>query len=393
MKLLGILFLSVFACLPLSAAEDGFRPLFNGKDLAGWDGNPELWSVQDGAITGKTTGQAQLKYNQFLIWRGGKVKNFELRLKVKHQGNNTGVQYRSRELPENGTWSIGGYQCDMHPNPPYNAMVYDERGRGIITQNGQRVVIDPQGQKWVTEEHEPVKVDPSEWHDYTIIANGNHLIHQIDGKVTIDLTDHEEKARSLEGLLAFQIHQGAAMTVQIKDVMLKDLPDGGLIAFNQISIPSDAQLIQPPGAKPKAAPVPAAAVPAEPAKPKLNDTPALKPAEPEKPKAAPEAEKPKPKPTPEPEKPTEVAKISFEKDVLPIFKAKCTKCHGDSGAKGGVDLRTLKDTVGFGVKPGDLKGSMVWQSIADGSMPPSGNPKVSEAEKKTISQWITSGAK
>ena len=267
MKFPGILFLSVFACLPLSAAEDGFRPLFNGKDLAGWDGNPELWSVQDGAITGKTTGPAQLKYNQFLIWRGGKVKNFELRLKVKHQGNNTGVQYRSRELPENGTWSIGGYQCDMHPNPPYNAMVYDERGRGIITQNGQRVVIDPQGQKWVTDEHEPVKVDPSEWHDYTIIANGNHLIHQIDGKATIDLTDHEEKARSLEGLLAFQIHQGPAMTVQIKDVMLKDLPDGGLIAFNPLSIPSDAQLIQPPGAKPKAAPAPAAAAPAEPAKP------------------------------------------------------------------------------------------------------------------------------
>ncbi len=267
MKFSGIVFLSVFACLPLSAAEDGFRPLFNGKDLAGWDGNPGLWSVQDGAITGKTTGPAQLKYNQFLIWRGGKVKNFELRLKVKHQGNNTGVQYRSRELPENGTWSIGGYQCDMHPNPPYNAMVYDERGRGIITQNGQRVVIDPQGQKWVTDEHEPVKVDPSEWHDYTIIANGNHLIHQIDGKVTIDLTDHEEKARSLEGLLAFQIHQGPAMTVQIKDVMIKDLPDGGLIAFNQISIPSDAQLIQPPGAKPKAAPTPAAAAPAEPAKP------------------------------------------------------------------------------------------------------------------------------
>jgi putative heme-binding domain-containing protein len=155
----------------------------------------------------------------------------------------------------------------MHPNPPYNAMVYDERGRGIITQNGQRVVIDPSGQKWVTDEHEPVKVDPSEWHDYTIIANGNHLIHQIDGKVTIDLTDHEEKARSLEGLLAFQIHQGPAMTVQIKDVMIKDLPDGGLIAFNQISIPSDAQLIQPPGAKPKAAPAPAAAAPAEPAKP------------------------------------------------------------------------------------------------------------------------------
>jgi putative heme-binding domain-containing protein len=260
MKLPGIFFLTLLTCLPLRAADEGFRPLFNGKDLTGWDGNPELWSVRDGTITGTTTGPDQMKYNQFLIWRGGKVKNFELRLKVKHQGNNTGVQYRSRELPQNGPWSVGGYQCDLHPNAPYNAMVYEERGRGIITQNGQTVVIDPQGQKWVTAEHEPVKVNPAEWHDYTIIANGNHLIHQIDGKVTIDLTDHEEKARSLEGLIAFQIHKGPAMTVQIKDVMLKDLPDGGVVAFNQLSIPSDAQLMQRPGppGKPKAK----AAVPA-----------------------------------------------------------------------------------------------------------------------------------
>ena len=269
MNLSGICLLIILAGLPLQSAEDGFRPLFNGTDLSGWDGNPELWSVQDGAITGKTTGPGQLKYNQFLIWRGGKVKNFELRLKVKHQGNNTGVQYRSRELPENGTWSIGGYQCDMHPNPPYNAMAYEERGRGIICQNGQTVVIDPQGQKWVTGEHEPVKVDPSGWHDYTITANGNHLIHKIDGKVTIDLTDYEEKARSLEGLLAFQIHQGPAMTVQIKDVMLKDLPDGGLLAFDQISIPSDAQLMQKPGSAPKsktaAAVLPAPVAPTVPA--------------------------------------------------------------------------------------------------------------------------------
>ena len=254
---------------PLLGAEDGFRPLFNGTDLTGWDGNPELWSVTDGSITGRTTSPDQMKYNQFLIWRGGKVKNFELHLKVKHQGNNSGVQYRSRELAENGPWSIRGYQCDLHPNAPYNAMAYEERGRGIITQNGQTVVIDPQGQKWVTAEHEPIKVDPAEWHDYTIIASGNRLIHQIDGKTTIDLTDHEEKARALEGLLAFQIHQGPAMSVQIKDVMLKELPEGGLIAFKPTTIPSDAQLLPPPGApaKPKTAaapaavPAPAAAVP------------------------------------------------------------------------------------------------------------------------------------
>jgi putative heme-binding domain-containing protein len=227
-----------------ASAQDGFKPLFNGKDLTGWDGNPELWSIEDGCITGKTTGPEQLAYNQFLIWRGGKVKNFELHAKIKQSGNNTGIQYRSKELPENGKWSIGGYQCDIHPATPNNAMVYEERGRGIIVQNGQGVVIDPEGKRWLASEHEPVKVDIATWHEYTVIAQGNHLIHKIDGQVTIDLLDFEESKRSLEGLIAFQIHRGPAMNVQIKDVMLKELPDGDVISFEKSAIPSDAQIIE-----------------------------------------------------------------------------------------------------------------------------------------------------
>lgn len=238
-----LLFLSLLFT-SFASAQDGFKPLFNGKDLTGWDGNPELWSVEDGCITGKTTGPEQLSYNQFLIWRGGKVKNFELHAKIKESGNNTGIQYRSKELPENGKWSIGGYQCDIHPAHPNNAMVYEERGRGIIVQNGQGVVIDPEGKRWLASEHEPVKVDIAEWHEYTVIAQGNHLIHKIDGKVTIDLLDFEESKRALEGLVAFQIHRGPAMKVQIKDVMLKELPDGGVISFEKSAIPSDAQIIE-----------------------------------------------------------------------------------------------------------------------------------------------------
>lgn len=235
------LLLSAFASVH---AQDGFKPLFNGKDLAGWDGNPELWSVQDGCITGKTTGPEQLPYNQFLIWRGGVVKNFELHAKIKESGNNTGIQYRSKELTEVGKWSIGGYQCDVHPAPANNAMVYEERARGIICQNGQSVVIDPEGKRWLTAECEPVKVDIAEWHDYVVIAQGNHLIHKLDGQVTIDLTDHEETARALGGLLAFQIHRGPAMNVQIKDVMLKELPEGGVIAFDKAALPATAKLVE-----------------------------------------------------------------------------------------------------------------------------------------------------
>jgi hypothetical protein len=238
----ALLFLALFATAV--SAEDGFTPLFNGKDLTGWDGNPELWKVENGEIVGTTTGPEQLSYNQFLIWRGGVVKNFELRAKIKVVGNNSGIQYRSKELPENGKWSIGGYQCDVHPAAPNNAMIYEERGRGIIVQNGQGVVIDPEGKRWLAAEHDTVMVDVAEWHEYTIIAQGNHLIHKIDGQQTIELHDFELAKRSLEGLLAFQIHRGPAMKVQIKDVMLKALPEGGVIDFENFPIPSDAQIIE-----------------------------------------------------------------------------------------------------------------------------------------------------
>ncbi|MCB1093763.1 MAG: DUF1080 domain-containing protein, partial [Verrucomicrobiae bacterium] len=166
-------------------------------------------------------------------------------------GNNTGIQYRSAELPEVGKWSIGGYQCDVHPTPANNAMVYDERGRGIICQNGQSVVIDPQGARWLVAERDPVTVDVAEWNEYTVIAQGNHLIHKLNGQVTIDLVDHEEAERELEGLLAFQIHRGPAMNVQIKDVMFKELPDGGVIPFAKSNIPNDAQKIEKPASSAK----------------------------------------------------------------------------------------------------------------------------------------------
>jgi len=236
---------------PLCGAEEEFRSLFNGKDLTGWDGNPELWSVQDGCITGTTTGPEQLAYNQFLIWRGGTLENFELRVKIKQSGNNSGIQYRSKEMPEIGKWSVGGYQCDVHPVTLNNAMVYEERGRGIIVRNGQSMVIDPQGASWLVAQRDPVEADVSQWHEYTIIARGNRLIHKIDGQVTIDLVDHDEAKRSLSGILAFQIHRGPAMKIQIKDVMLKELPNGDVVAFDQAALPEGAKKLETKKRRPK----------------------------------------------------------------------------------------------------------------------------------------------
>ena len=270
---LSALLAVLLAALSPLSAQDGFKPLFDGKTLAGWDGNPELWSVEDGAITGKTKGPDHLAYNQFLVWNGV-VKNFELRAKVKCSASNSGIQYRSKALPEVGKWVVAGYQCDIHANTPYNGMVYDERGRGILVQNGQSVIIDDKAAKWLSAEHDPVKVDFTEWHEYVIIAQGNRLIHKVDGKVTIELVDHDAKDRELEGLLAFQVHKGPAMIVQIKDVMLKELPEVPLVTLDKSPIPSDAQRIVPPGAgkkapaknAPKAAPAPGKAKAKAPAK-------------------------------------------------------------------------------------------------------------------------------
>ncbi|MEM7386210.1 MAG: family 16 glycoside hydrolase, partial [Verrucomicrobiota bacterium] len=225
-----------------SSDADGFKSLFNGKDLTGWDGNPKLWKVEDGVIKGRTKDAKDLKYNEFLIWRGGKLENFELKATVKVTGqNNSGIQYRSAEMPKVGKWVVGGYQCDIHPKAANNAMAYHERGRGIVAQNGQSVAVDPAGRKWLVAERDPVAVDIANWHQYRIVARGNRVQHFLDGKVTSELSDFDEKNRSLSGLLAFQIHRGPAMTVEIKEVLLKTLPAEGVIPFAKADIPSDAQ--------------------------------------------------------------------------------------------------------------------------------------------------------
>jgi hypothetical protein len=239
--------MSILTALFASLAWGQERSLFNGKDLTSWEGNPASWTVEDGCITGVTKDDAPLPYNQFLIWRGGTVKNFELRAKVRQSGNNSGIQYRSKELKDVGPWSIAGYQCDIHPQAANNAMLYDERERGIVAQNGQTIIVDRDGAKWLVKETEPVKADVAEWNEYTVIARGNRLIHKLNGQVTVDVTDHQESQRELEGLLAIQIHRGPAMKVQIKDIMLRELPDGEVLSPEQAPVPADAKKLAAPG--------------------------------------------------------------------------------------------------------------------------------------------------
>jgi putative heme-binding domain-containing protein len=242
------------AALTGAADEPGFVPIFNGKDLTGWEGDQALWSVQDGAITGTTTDEKRLPYNKFLIWRGGKPGNFELKAKVRLAGNsNSGIQYRSTHLTSAGEFVVGGYQMDIHPSPNYNGMLYDERGRGILAQVGQKVVIAENGDTFTSPfAHKPSPVKLDEWNDYSIVARGNHLVHAINGQTTVDVIDHQASERELDGIIAFQVHVGPAMKVQFKEIVLKTLPEGGLLSPDQAPAPADAVRKAAPAAKGKA---------------------------------------------------------------------------------------------------------------------------------------------
>lgn len=202
--------------------EAGFKPIFDGKTLEGWDGNPKFWSVQEGAITGQTTAENPTNGNTYLIWRDGTVDDFVLRLQYKIVGGNSGIQYRSKEL---GTWVVGGYQADFEAGPTYSGILYEERGRGIVAERGQKVTLKPDGSKAVEKIAESADLQKliknEDWNDYEVIAQGDHLTHKINGTVFSETIDEDAKNRALSGLLALQLHAGPPMKVQFKNIRLK----------------------------------------------------------------------------------------------------------------------------------------------------------------------------
>jgi hypothetical protein len=213
------------AALADEKADTGFVPIFDGKTLTGWDGDPKFWSVKDGAITGQTTKDKAAKHNTFLFWKDP-VSDFELHVKCREVEGNSGIQYRSKRMPD---WVAAGYQCDMGPGKNHNAKLYDERGkRGFICTAGQKVTISADGKKKVVASDAAVPefadgLDDTQWHDYVIIAKGHHLQHLIDGHLIIDCTDEDQDHAALTGILGFQIHAGHPMTVQFKDIEIKKL--------------------------------------------------------------------------------------------------------------------------------------------------------------------------
>ena len=213
--------------LPVLAATvnaQEFQSLFNGKDLSGWAGKTEFWSVKDGAIFGQTTKDKPTKGNTFLVWQGGDVADFVFKAKVRFAGNNSGVQYRSELFGKPEDFVVKGYQADLHPKPDFFGMLYAEKWRGIVARRFQRVVVDADGKTKVVGEvgDKNQKLVDTEWNELTIIAVGNRQIHQVNGVTTMDLTDNHPEAKR-KGILALQLHAGAPMTVEFKDIRLRHL--------------------------------------------------------------------------------------------------------------------------------------------------------------------------
>jgi hypothetical protein len=265
LKASGILALSLVACLSLSLAarmpddptssaalaaggpvivqaqnaggnpnafvpEPGFKKLFDGRTLAGWRGKEGFWSVEDGAIVGRTTKDRPSEGNTFLFAQAGDkdliVDDFEVRLSYRITADNdknfanSGIQYRSKDR---GNFVAAGYQADFEAGTTFSGILYDEAGgaggRGIMAMRGEQVTWDRGAKKAVTghlgkSEEIQAKIKKDDWNDYVVIARGAHLQHFINGVPTVDVFDEAEGKRLSSGILALQLHAGQPMTVR-----------------------------------------------------------------------------------------------------------------------------------------------------------------------------------
>jgi len=207
--------------------HSGFESIFDGKTLKGWDGDPQFWRVEDGIIIGESTAEKPVKLNTFLIWRGGEPRDFELKLEYRMNSTNSGVQYRSVELPEVGKWVMKGYQADIDFQNQYTGQLYEERGRGFLAMRGQMTQLQPGKKKVVANlrsgDELKALIRANDWNQVHIIAHGNVLTHIFNGHLMAQAVDDDAANRAMGGLLGFQMHVGPPMKLELRNIWLKNL--------------------------------------------------------------------------------------------------------------------------------------------------------------------------
>ncbi|WZO97604.1 DUF1080 domain-containing protein [Isosphaeraceae bacterium EP7] len=199
---MAVLTLAVAASGLARAADEGFKPLFNGKDLAGWitPSGPTLFTVENGEIVGRTTDE-KLKKNEFLV-TDRDYTDFVLKAKVKYRNGNSGIQFRSKRADDG---AVSGLQADIADG--YWGLLYEERLRGILERYDEKKAAE--------------LIKKGDWNDFEITAKGNHIVIKINGTTVIDRTD-PEIAKS--GVIALQLHVWPdPMEVRFKDLEIKEL--------------------------------------------------------------------------------------------------------------------------------------------------------------------------
>jgi hypothetical protein len=207
--------------------ETGFQPIFDGRTLTGWDGDPKFWRVEEGAIVGETSTDKQPQQNTFLIWRGGSPGDFDLKLEYRLTGFNSGIQYRSIELPDI-KWAMKGYQADMDGEQRFTGQIYEERGRGFLAMRGQATLIaagKKPGLIGAVGDSAELKslIKDAGWNNLEIIARGDTLAQFINGRLMSMVFDEDATNRRMDGLIGIQVHRGPAMKIEVRNIRIKKL--------------------------------------------------------------------------------------------------------------------------------------------------------------------------
>ncbi|MCU1226875.1 MAG: hypothetical protein JWQ42_4968 [Edaphobacter sp.] len=241
--------------------HEGWTQIFDGKTLSGWDGTPDVWHVEDGAIVGVSSTEHPSGTTN-IIWRGGEPANFALKVEMKLEGAgaNGGIQYRSlnvpprpRQIPPDrlaqmtaeqkqrvqqmavlsqkyAKWNLEGYQADYDFGNRYTGQLYEQgTARGIIAWRGQMVETEA-GKKprllatLGTSDELKAFIKPGEWNQYEVIADGNTLIHILNGHVMSVLVDTDSNFSQAKGLIAFEIEGSGSLKISHRNVWFKKLP-------------------------------------------------------------------------------------------------------------------------------------------------------------------------
>ena len=175
------------ASAPAVPSGEGWTKLFDGKTLAGWK-QKNGWAtyrIDGDAIVGVTSKDSP---NSFLCTVKD-YSDFELKFEVNVANElNSGVQIRSKSIPEKDGGRVHGPQVEIEASPGESGYVYGEAT----------------GRNWISPTQPPHEaIKNGEWNQYHIRAVGTRIQTWINGKLIEDMTDPQSH---LSGFIGLQVH-------------------------------------------------------------------------------------------------------------------------------------------------------------------------------------------